>query len=103
MLKNNNKRPSTGYDRIEFYIDFVQVLLSAFMLGYVVGKKKKERIPKTFGKNLHNIRRYGIVYTTQERYLMLHPAGLAGCGLYIFRTLGVRPGILSLFVWKAPS
>lgn len=43
MLKNNNKRPSTGYDRIEFYIDFVQVLLSAFMLGYVVGKKKKEK------------------------------------------------------------
>lgn len=34
---------------------------------------------------------------------MLHPAGLAGCGLYIFRTLGVKPGILSLFVWKAPS
>lgn len=29
---------------------------------------------------------------------MLHPAGLAGCGLYIFRTPGVRPGILSLFV-----
>ena len=32
-----------GSDRIEFYIDFVQVLLSAFMLGYVVGKKKKEK------------------------------------------------------------
>lgn len=43
MLKNNNTKPSTGYDRIEFYIDFVQVLLSAFMLGYVVGKKKKEK------------------------------------------------------------
>lgn len=43
MLKNNNTKPSTGYDRMEFYIDFVQVLLSAFMLGYVVGKKKKEK------------------------------------------------------------
>ena len=43
MLKNNNTKHSTGYDRIEFYIDFVQVLLSAFMLGYVVGKKKKEK------------------------------------------------------------
>ena len=43
MLKNNNKKLSTGYDRIEFYIDFVQVMLSAFMLGYVVGKKKKEK------------------------------------------------------------
>ena len=42
MLKNNNTKPSTGYDRVEFYIDFVQVLLSAFMLGYVIGKKKKE-------------------------------------------------------------
>ena len=43
MLKNNNTKHSIGYDRIEFYIDFVQVLLSAFMLGYVVGKKKKEK------------------------------------------------------------
>lgn len=43
MLKNNNTKPSTGYDKVEFYIDFVQVLLSAFMLGYVVGKKKKEK------------------------------------------------------------
>ena len=43
MLKNNNTKPSTGYDRVEFYIDFVQVLLSAFMLGYVIGKKKKEK------------------------------------------------------------
>ena len=43
MLKNNNTKHSTGYDRIEFYIDFVQVLLSAFMLGYVVGKKKKKK------------------------------------------------------------
>ena len=43
ILKNNNTKPSTGYDRMEFYIDFVQVLLSAFMLGYVVGKKKKEK------------------------------------------------------------
>lgn len=58
---------------------------------------------KKSGKNLRNIRKYGIVYTTQERYLMLHPTGLAGCGLYIFRTPGIRPGILSLFVWKAPS
>lgn len=46
MLKNNNTKPSTGYDRIEFYIDFVQVLLSAFMLGYVIGKKKKKRMLK---------------------------------------------------------
>lgn len=43
MLKNNNTTPSTGYDRVGFYIDFVQVLLSAFMLGYVIGKKKKEK------------------------------------------------------------
>ena len=43
MLKNNNTKPSTGYDRMEFYIDFVQVLLSAFMLGYLIGKKKKEK------------------------------------------------------------
>lgn len=43
MLKHNNTKPSTGYDKVEFYIDFVQVLLSAFMLGYVVGKKKKEK------------------------------------------------------------
>ena len=43
MLKNNNTKHSTEYDRREFYIDFVQVLLSAFMLGYVVGKKKKEK------------------------------------------------------------
>lgn len=43
MLKNNNTKQSTGYDRVEFYIDFVQVLLSAFMLGYLIGKKKKEK------------------------------------------------------------
>lgn len=46
MLKNtktNNTKPAAGYDRTEFYIDFVQVLLSAFMLGYVIGKKKREK------------------------------------------------------------
>ena len=43
ILKNNNTKPSTGYDRMEFYIDFVQILLSAFMLGYLIGKKKKEK------------------------------------------------------------
>lgn len=46
MLKNtksNSKKPASGYDRIEFYIDFVQVLLSAFMLGYVIGKQNRER------------------------------------------------------------
>ena len=43
MLKNNYTKHSSGFDRIEFFIDFVQVLLSAFMLGYVVGKKKKEK------------------------------------------------------------
>lgn len=43
MLKNNNTKPSTGYDKVEFYIDFVQVLLSVFVLGYVIGKKKKEK------------------------------------------------------------
>lgn len=46
MLKNtksNSTKPVAGYDRIEFYIDFVQVLLSAFMLGYVIGKKKREK------------------------------------------------------------
>lgn len=39
--KNNSTKPTSGYDRMEFYIDFVHVLLSAFMLGYVIGKKKK--------------------------------------------------------------
>mgnify|MGYP000047563734 FL=1 len=46
MLKNtksNSTKPVAGYDRIEFYIDFVQVLLSAFMLGYVIGKQKREK------------------------------------------------------------
>lgn len=46
MLKNtksNSKKPAFGYDRVEFYIDFVHVLLSAFMLGYVIGKKKREK------------------------------------------------------------
>lgn len=46
MLKNtksNSKKLASGYDRIEFYIDFVQVLLSAFMLGYVIGKQKREK------------------------------------------------------------
>lgn len=44
MLKNtkNSTKPVARYDRIEFYIDFVQVLLSAFMLGYAIGKQKKE-------------------------------------------------------------
>lgn len=42
MLSNSTK-PAAGYDRVEFYIDFVQVLLSAFMLGYVIGKKKREK------------------------------------------------------------
>ena len=46
MLKNTknvNVKPSTGYDRIEFYIDFVHVLLSAFLLGYVIGKDKVKK------------------------------------------------------------
>ena len=43
MIKNNNTKPSIGYDRIEFYIDFVHVLLSAFLLGYVIGKDKAEK------------------------------------------------------------
>lgn len=46
MLKNtksNSTKPVAGYDRIEFYIDFVQVLLSAFMLGYVIGKQKRKK------------------------------------------------------------
>lgn len=41
--KNNSTKPAAGYDRVEFCIDFVQVLLSAFMLGYVIGKKKREK------------------------------------------------------------
>lgn len=41
--KNNNTKPASGYDRVEFYIDFARVLLSAFMLGYVIGKKKREK------------------------------------------------------------
>ena len=43
MIKNNNTKPSIGYDWIEFYIDFVQVLLSAFLLGYVIGKDKAKK------------------------------------------------------------
>lgn len=44
MLKNTkNVKSSTGCDRIEFYIDFVQVLLSAFLLGYVIGKDKAKK------------------------------------------------------------
>lgn len=43
MLKSNNTKSSTGYDRIEFYVDFVHVLLSAFLLGYVIGKDKAEK------------------------------------------------------------
>lgn len=43
MLKSNNTKSSTGYDRIEFYVDFVQVLLSAFLLGYVIGKDKVKK------------------------------------------------------------
>lgn len=46
MLKNtksNSTKPASGYDRVEFYIDFIQVLLSAFMLGYIIGKKKGEK------------------------------------------------------------
>lgn len=43
MLKSNNTKSSTGYDRIEFYVDFVHVLLSAFLLGYVIGKDKVKK------------------------------------------------------------
>lgn len=43
MLKSNNTKSSTGYDRIEFYVDFVHVLLSAFLTGYVIGKDKAEK------------------------------------------------------------
>lgn len=43
MLKSNNTKSSTGYDRIEFYVDFVYVLLSAFLLGYVIGKDKVKK------------------------------------------------------------
>lgn len=38
MLKSNNTKSSTGYDRIEFYVDFVHVLL-----GYVIGKDKVKK------------------------------------------------------------
>lgn len=46
MLKNTknvNVKSSTGYDRVEFYVNFVHVLLSAFLLGYVIGKDKAEK------------------------------------------------------------
>lgn len=46
MLKNAktvNTVSSTGCDRVEFYVDFVHVLLSAFLLGYVIGKDKAEK------------------------------------------------------------
>ena len=41
--KNNSTKPTSGYDRVEFYIDFVHILLSAFMLGYIIGKKKRKK------------------------------------------------------------
>ena len=42
MLKNTNVTPSARCDRVEFCVNFVQVLLSAFLLGYAIGKKRKE-------------------------------------------------------------
>lgn len=59
MLKNtksNSTKPAAGYDRVEFYIDFVQVLLSAFMLGYVIGKKKTEKSERDERMTTLNIR-----------------------------------------------
>ena len=41
--KNNSTKLTPGYDRVEFYIDFVHILLSAFMLGYIIGKKKRKK------------------------------------------------------------
>lgn len=41
--KNNSTKLTPGYDRVEFYIDFVHILLSAFMLGYIIGKKEKKK------------------------------------------------------------
>ena len=47
MLKSNNTKSSTGYDRIEFYVAFVHGLVSAFLVGDVIGnangKKKGEK------------------------------------------------------------
>lgn len=43
MIKNNNTKPSIGCDRVEFYVNFVHVLLSAFLLGYVIGKDKAKK------------------------------------------------------------
>lgn len=48
--KNNSTKPTSGYDRVEFYIDFVHILLSAFMLGYVIGKKKRKKKTEKIGK-----------------------------------------------------
>ena len=41
--KNNSTKLTPGYDRVEFYIDFVHILLSAFMLVYIIGKKKRKK------------------------------------------------------------
>ena len=48
--KNNSTKLTPGYDRVEFYIDFVHILLSAFMLGYIIGKKKRKKKTEKIGK-----------------------------------------------------
>lgn len=46
MLKNAktvNTVSFTSCDRVEFYVNFVHVLLSAFLLGYTIGKDKAKK------------------------------------------------------------
>lgn len=46
MLKNAktvNTVSSTGCDRVEFCVNFAHVILSAFLLGYVICKDKAEK------------------------------------------------------------
>ncbi len=46
MLKNDkttNIAPSAGCDRVEFCVNFAHVILSAFLLGYVIGKDKAKK------------------------------------------------------------
>ena len=43
VIKNVNVKPSTGCDRVEFCVNFAHVILSAFLLGYVIGKDKAKK------------------------------------------------------------
>ena len=62
--KNNSTKLTPGYDWVEFYIDFVHILLSAFMLGYIIGKKKRK---KEDWKNWKKRRGWQLLISGNER------------------------------------